>query len=476
LVLSSLVALVTLVFATAGSAGTVLTNSGFEADDGNLVVNSTFDWNGFDPVTWSPHPATTPTRTAAKVASGFNFKGIEDWEATTSDSGFAGGTKQDDPCPSVITAKAPNKDDLKRIYLASSTGSDGHTYLELAWVRIPQNTTSASAHVAFEFNKGTTACGAGSGGLVQRTAGDMLIVYDFEGGAATPTLTLRRWVTSGACEISQDAPPCWGPATNLTSAGFAEAKVNVGTPVTDALTPPALSSTTGTSVDSTLGDSEFGEAGIDLTAAGVITPGVCESFGTAFGVSRSSGNSGQAQMKDLVGPAPFNINTCGAIQVTKTRKHAADGSGDHPHPGVTFTVTQSGNTVATGQTDANGKVCFGGLANGSYTVSETVPTGYSLDPPGNDRSVTVDNVASCSDNPFGGETVAFRNTPLTDITASVNSQVDGGTASTITCVNAANQTVASATVPATPPANGDGSANATGLSPGTYTCTLVIDP
>jgi Prealbumin-like fold domain len=471
LALFSLAALLTLVFATTGSAGTVLTNSGFEADDGNLVVDDTFDWNGFDPVTWEPSPSDTPTRTAEDVASGFQFTGIEDWEATTSDSGFAGGTKQDKDCPSVITAKAPNKDDLKRIYLASSTGSDGHTYLELAWVRIPQNTTSASAHVAFEFNKGTTACGPASGGLVERTAGDMLIVYDFEGGATTPTLTLRRWVTSGACEINQNSAPCWGPATDLTAAGFAEAKVNVGQSVLDALTPPALSSATGTSVDSTLGDSEFGEAGIDLTAAGVITPGVCESFGTAFGVSRSSGNSGQAQMKDLVGPADFSINTCGAIQVTKTRKHAADGPGDHPHAGVTFTVTQNGTTVATGETDADGEICFGGLADGDYTVTETVPAGY-VTSPADPQSVTVDNVAACGDDPFGGETVAFHNTPLTDLNVSVNSQVDGGTASTINCLNSANETVASGTTDT----NGDGSAPATNLPPDTYTCTVVIDP
>ena len=44
----------------------------------------------------------------------------------------------------------------------------------------------------------------------------------------------------------------------------------------------------------------------------------------------------------------------GAIEITKTRKHAADGPGDHPHPGVTFTVTggelQAGgvNVVTTG--------------------------------------------------------------------------------------------------------------------------------
>ena len=149
----------------------------------------------------------------------------------------------------------------------------------------------------------------------------------------------------------------------------------------------------------------------------------------------------------------------GAIKVTKTRKHAADGPGSHPHAGVSFTV----NGV-TKQTDANGVACFSGLNFGSYTVHETVPGGYSVD--ANDKSVTVDNAASCDDNPYAGESVSFVNTPLTDITVSVNSQVDGGTASTIECGVASGSTGS----------NGDGSVTAPNLPPGTYTCVIVVDP
>ena len=73
-----------------------------------------------------------------------------------------------------------------------------------------------------------------------------------------------------------------------------------------------------------------------------------------------------------------------------TYKHAASGSGDHPQAGLSFTV----NGV-TRQTDANGQACFDGLLQGPYTVRETVPAGYHVD--GNDKSVTVDNAANCSD-------------------------------------------------------------------------------
>jgi hypothetical protein len=148
----------------------------------------------------------------------------------------------------------------------------------------------------------------------------------------------------------------------------------------------------------------------------------------------------------------------GAIEVTKVRKHAADGPGDHPHAGVDFTVNGVTKT-----TDANGKACFDNLLPGDYTVHETVPAGYNGEA---DKTVTVNNKASCSDTPYVGETVTFHNTPLTNFTVSVDSQIDGGTASTITCGPAS----------ATTGANGDGSLTRNNLEPGTYSCTIVIDP
>ena len=342
------------------------TAAGFEDDDANLAPQApiNFDWNSFSPATWT---GTAPLRTATKVVSGWTFTGLEDRQASTSDSGFAGGTKQDQVCPSVVTQKASNKDDLKRVYVASKTvGTD--VFLTLAWVRIPQNTTSPSAHVAFEFNKGTTAC-AGSSGLVQRTAGDMLIVYDFEGGG-TPVLKLSRWITSGTCEVGSNSPPCWGTA-NALSSGVAEARVNTINTAQDTVGPTT----------ETLGLHEFGEAGINLTAAGVFAPGVCEGFGKAYAVSRSSGQSSTAQMKDLVGPGNVNIRNCGSVAVTKL------GSDGGSQAGAVFTLyngTGTGGTVVgtcTVQADGSCTPLFADLPVGTYTLDETnVPAGYDKDP------------------------------------------------------------------------------------------------
>jgi hypothetical protein len=563
-------ALAALVLVMAASGGPVGTAAGFEDDDGNLAPQApiNFDWNSFAPTTWT---GTAPFRQSAKTTAGWSFVGIEDAQATNSDSGFAGGTKQDDACATVGGSKAPNKDDLKRIYLSTKTVS-GHVFLELAWVRIPQNTTSASAHVGFEFNQSQTACGPASDGLVTRTAGDMLIVYDFEGGSATPVLTLRRWVTSGACEVGSSSPPCWGPAKNLTAGGFAEGAVNVGTTVTDNIAP---------SPPEQLNDSEFGEAGVDLTAAGVFGLNQCASFGKAYAVSRSSGNSAQAAMKDLVGPANFTLSNCGqvkiikrtiprgmnqdfsftstlaggeiactpdatpalftlnddagvdtdppaaggntefcdkvpigsytvtegadpagfvfasltctdpdngtttsgkvatidvdanelvtciytnqqqlgAIKITKTAKNKTLGSGDQPHAGVTFTISGPSGSfdVVTG---ADGTVCKDGLAFGDYTVTEHVPTGYQADST-NPQTIAVGVNASCGS---GNEAPAtFHNTPLTTITVSTTSLAGPGvTESTVQCAAEASP---SPTPHTTDP-----------LAPGTYTCTVVIDP
>ncbi len=386
-------AIAALVLGLTASSASITTDSGFESADGNLAVNSTFDWNGFSPVNYLPSPSATPTRQADKVASGFTFKGLEDWQATTSDNGFAGGVKQDLNCAQVKGTKAPNKDDLKRIYVSHNVGTNGHVYLQLAWVRIPQNTTSASAHVGFEFNQGTTACPVANqaDGLVQRTAGDMLIVYDFAGSTTdNPILTVRRWVTSGTCEIGSDSPPCWGPATDLTASGFAEAKVNTTATASDALTPPALTSTTGASTTETLGLNEFGEAGIDLTAANIFDSTTCTSFGQVEGVSRSSGNSGQAAMEDLVGPGHIRISNCGEVKIIKhtdprglnqnfsfTSNLAGSQLSCTQSTATSFTLNDNGNTNS--DSSANTQDCTN-VPAGSYTVTEgSDPSGFSLE-------------------------------------------------------------------------------------------------
>jgi uncharacterized surface anchored protein len=151
----------------------------------------------------------------------------------------------------------------------------------------------------------------------------------------------------------------------------------------------------------------------------------------------------------------------GAITITKVAKHKEAESGSINLAGVDFTV--DGQTVTTG---ADGTVCVDGLEQDDYVVHEVAPpTGYAG---AADQTITVDNAAECDDVPYGGESATFTNTPLTDITVSVNSQIVGGTASTIDCDF--NDAVVDTT------AGGDGSTTGTDLVPGTYTCVVIVDP
>jgi hypothetical protein len=200
----------------------------------------------------------------------------------------------------------------------------------------------------------------------------------------------------------------------------------------------------------------------------------CEAEG-----SGTSFTEGKTAKQVSITVAPSGVVTCvytndqnlGAIKITKTRKFAAEGSGLHPFGGVEFTV--NGETKST---NSKGTVCFDGLpwsgTGTEYAVKETVPSGYVVDG-GNNKVVTVNNNASCSAATYEGETLSVNNTPKTDITVSVNSQVEGGTSSTITCEDENGNMIAG---PKTTGESGDGSVNPTDLLPGEYTCTVVVDP
>jgi len=189
--------------------------------------------------------------------------------------------------------------------------------------------------------------------------------------------------------------------------------------------------------------------------------------------------AGSSGSQDSINPFQANISvipsgvvTCtyvnqgsGAIVVTKTAKNHSLGAGQHPLAGATFTVNGVSKT-----TDANGQACFDGLAIGTaYTVTETAaPTGYSIDTAS--QNVTPSAPASCTSGT--PDPVSFTDTPLTDISVSANSEIAGVTNSTIKCVDSGNADVGNSPQGPADPVK----VTANGLKPGTYTCTIVVDP
>jgi hypothetical protein len=229
----------------------------------------------------------------------------------------------------------------------------------------------------------------------------------------------------------------------------------------------------------TLTTTAAGDAGKDSETFGDLAPGtydVAETVPAGWNLVSSTCSDGSAPAS--IGLSAGETVTCtfhdaretGAIEITKTRKHAVGGSGDQPHAGVTFTVT-GGELPAEGVeavTDENGVACVDGLQFGNYTVTETVPAGYVSDDATED--VSVDTESDCGD---GDEaTVSFHNTPLTNLSVAVDSQVPGGTHSSIVCEDAGGVIGSAGTGFDTDDVN----LGVNDLEPGTYTCTVVIDP
>src|SRR5262249_29412114 len=140
-----------------GANGTIADKSGFEDADGNLAIDKAgcMDWNGFAPVTWT---GSAPYQNSTKVSGNFTFFGVSDAFDDQTDTSYAGGIKQAVECPATGTGSVDNKTDIARIYVAASTDPvTKHVYLDLAWIRAPQNTTSSDVHIGFEFNQNKTA-------------------------------------------------------------------------------------------------------------------------------------------------------------------------------------------------------------------------------------------------------------------------------------------------------------------------------
>jgi hypothetical protein len=554
-IISGLLATTMVIAAVTPAAFANLSGSTFEGNDGNLVVDTAgnTDWSNV----------------ANRVV------GL-DQPSGSSDNSFGQGTKEDGPNTVVVTGSIPpNKNDLTRFY-AGSEFTGGSNFLYLAWERA---VNIGAANLDFEISQNATVGfnGSTTGPVtLNRTAGDLLITYDF-GGSGTPTLGLLKWVTTGPASqcFSANTVPCWGNRVDLTGLGEAEGAVNTGS-VTDPVPPNA---------PRTLGTGLFGEAAINLTAAGVFPANVCTGFGSVFVKSRSS-TSFTAEIKDFIAPQPVNISNCGEIKVikhTNPRGIDQDFSFTSTVPGNTsFTLNDKGNTTgdsagntrdmtniqagtyqvnepsepnssfvfdsltcsATGAgtavttsgtqasitlgangvvtctyvnkqqlgaikvsktstkgntpladatfsitsggtpisgspftTNASGVVCVDGLVFGDYKVTETgAPTGYSI----NDtttHTVTVDNNAKCSDATFVGESLSFSDTPLSKIEVIFTSLAGANvTNASIACTKASVAVAPVSENGAADPALDDTDEVFTNLAPGTYSCTVVVDP
>jgi hypothetical protein len=360
----------------AGAATGTLSGSSFNTTNGSLEDPSHHDWN--PPRADSPGPPADPgnlgpveTITCPSSAPGGGTNCGLDLTGSASDDSFAQGPKEDDVAPAVGTGGIPpNKDDLSRFYINQEHTASAD-FLYLAWER---TNLLGSAHMDFEFNQSSTA--SANGVTKVRTAGDLLISFDF-GGSGTPTLDERTWVVgtnspSTDCDSvsSGSNVSCWSKPTDLTASGFADGSVN-GANVVDRNAPGAprtLTGTTTVSNNKTTVSSTFGEAGINLTAANVFPRNTCVHFGAASLKSRSSGNSFTSTLKDFIAPIPVNISNCGTVIIRKVTSPSPDPTD------TTFAYTTTGGLTPAPSLKNGQNKEYDNVPAGNYSVTETDPS------------------------------------------------------------------------------------------------------
>jgi Prealbumin-like fold domain len=392
---------------TTQSCSGPLTGSTFAGGDGNLLASPTT----FGSTDWQN---VAGRNTGIDLPSG------------TGDNSFGQGTKEDDPNVSVVTGSIPpQKSDLTRFYEASEFAS-GSNFLYLAWER---TNNLGSANMDFEINQKTqpnlTTTGAKT---LNRTAGDLLVTFDFNNGGGRPTLNLLRWLTSATTPsgvpgfptnvcLSSNSFPCWGDEITLNSTNSIGAVNNL-----DAVTDPFAPGGT-----NNVGALRFGETAINLTAAGVFPPGTCEAFGSAFLKSRSSA-SFPAEVKDFVAPVPVNISNCGDIKILKQTdprgvNQVFGYTSNLPQNASAGGVTCQGNSGAGIQSD--GSFCLNDQGNSGKTLGSTAPAqnsaGNTVDTgPIQAGSYTVTEGANPSGFSFESLTCTGGSTSTSGKTATIN--------------------------------------------------------
>src|SRR6266700_3503677 len=207
---------------TTESCSGPLAGSTFAGGDGNLLTS----------------PTTFGTTDWQNVAG--RVTGI-DLPSGGTDNSFGQGTKEDDPNVSVVTGSIPpSKSDLTRFYAASEFANNKN-FLYLAWER---TNNLGSANMDFEINQKTQPDLTTTGPkTLNRTAGDLLVTFDFTNGGGRPVLGLLRWLTSATTPsgvpgyptnvcFSANSFPCWGDEITLNGS-VSEGAVNNLDAVTD---------------------------------------------------------------------------------------------------------------------------------------------------------------------------------------------------------------------------------------------------
>jgi hypothetical protein len=292
-------------------------------------------------------------------------------------------------CVTQVTGIGASKTDLQYHGIGLAQGTNGHFYLYSGIKRLQAGgITSSNANYNVEVNQNLPAyqpaapiCplpGSQTGGCnMWRSPGDLTFMTDWGGNQSscdvpTPAICAYVWIdfstgtgktpspAGSTCFNGSSAPPCWG----LLPGGSAQLSSNpdlaAGSINSGAATQP----------------STFSEIAVDLTQAGLVAPGACETFNNEWAHSRSS-SSFTAELKDFI----FGNVTISTCTSTSTLLHKTDSTGADFDPAITgleLSVTPGAyvKDVATVTgTGATGSVDFRLYTSLSACNADTTGTG-----------------------------------------------------------------------------------------------------
>ena len=211
---------------------------------------------------------------------------------------------------------APQGNDICQSYFGASVDADGDF-----WLCVASNTLSAggSGALIFEFNQED-----------QLTAGDFAIRLEKTGSGTEVVLYL------------------------YDGSSWSEQAVLPGT-FDAAIQAP---------------DAFFGEACVNLTDNGLITPGTCLTAGTGTAYT-ATGNSIQAQLKDNGGTTQLGVSNCGLLTIVKdTNPDGGTGPFTYTVAGLDTAQASGGDFSLSGDDDSETWI---NVLEGTYAVAEDTP-------------------------------------------------------------------------------------------------------
>lgn len=297
---------------------------------------------------------------------------IDDPGSDPNDDVLTDGSKENDPDTWKYTTQAaalyPPKTDITRGYFASEV-TPSSAFMWLGFERAAAD-GQGSANMNFEINQKTTSIVNSKGtSIPERTNGDLLVTYDYDGGEKAVRIAVLEWVGTALAGV-------WQPLNPPPDAAFGD--IN-----TASVTRPG-----GIFGGGSVQKFRFGEAGLDMGVGAFSSFLKCPGLSSFYVKSRASGQTFNSALRDTTRPGTIDFSTCGSITVLKRDDASA------PLDGATFeawrdngdglfstpTDTLAG-TCVTGEEGTTGQCTFEQVEPGTYFIREiAAPEGFVLDP------------------------------------------------------------------------------------------------